>query len=94
MIDFVVHGKHGWSVYHKSGFHRYYGEKSLPKTAEKWILEKDTIAHDIGEERVCYDKIYKDGKTMCEVCKHFYECDNMGFFEECQPNFEYFEERE
>lgn len=28
----------------------------------------------------------------CENCIHFYECDNMGTYEECLPDMKYYEE--
>ena len=28
-------------------------------------------------------------KRNCENCKRFYECDNMGFYEECLPDMKY-----
>ena len=30
----------------------------------------------------------------CEKCIHFYECDNMGTYEECLPDMKYYEEIE
>lgn len=30
----------------------------------------------------------------CENCIHFYECDNMGIYEECMPDMKYYEEDE
>ena len=28
----------------------------------------------------------------CENCIHFYECNNMGTYEECLPDMKYYEE--
>lgn len=28
----------------------------------------------------------------CENCIHFYECDNMGMYEECLPSMKYYKE--
>lgn len=30
----------------------------------------------------------------CENCIRFYECDNMGIYEECLPEMKHYEERE
>lgn len=30
----------------------------------------------------------------CENCIHFYECDNMGIYEECLPDMKYYEEKD
>lgn len=30
----------------------------------------------------------------CETCQHFYECDNMGHFEECLPGMDDYEPRD
>lgn len=30
----------------------------------------------------------------CESCIYFYECDNMGIYEECMPDMKYYEEYE
>ena len=29
----------------------------------------------------------------CETCKHFYECDNMGYYESCLPDMKEYEVR-
>lgn len=31
-------------------------------------------------------------KRNCENCKRFYECDNIGFHEECLPDMKFYEE--
>jgi hypothetical protein len=33
-------------------------------------------------------------KRNCENCERFYECDNMGFYEECLPDMKYYEANE
>ena len=31
-------------------------------------------------------------KRDCENCKYFYECDNMGTYEECLPDMKFYED--
>ena len=39
-------------------------------------------------------KQIEEACVVCETCKHFYECDNMGFYTECLPKMEYYEKKE
>lgn len=48
----------------------------------EWILDYN------GDEYVVYVEI----QAICEKCKHFYECDNMGFYEDCLPEMVHYEE--
>ena len=64
-IEYVIHAYNvytlrgnGWSVVYKSGHKRYYGEMKLPKSIANWILEEDTIPHDVENVAIRYDKHY------------------------------------
>ena len=52
----------------------------------------ECLFDDETETRKNYeDTIQQLKKLLCENCIHFYECDNMGTFEECLSDMKFYE---
>lgn len=62
-------------------FDDYVDHKTDGLSACMYVVEDMVNVHGVGKF-----------SENCENCIHFYECDNIGIYEECLPDMKYYEE--